>query len=155
MLPGSGIMMNNMLGEEDLNPRGFHQWPEDRRISSMMAPSLAFLENGSTAALGSGGSNRIRTAILQVLINLIDHDQTIDQAVNSPRLHFERGVANLESGFDPTAIARRSRIRPNASSPGPSNNLFFGGVHGVTHGTAKGRFAATGDPRRGGVAEIV
>ncbi|MDX1576417.1 MAG: gamma-glutamyltransferase, partial [Kiloniellales bacterium] len=75
VLPRSGIMLNNMLGEEDLNVAGFHAWREGTRMASMMAPTLAFLADGGVAALGSGGSNRIRTAILQVLSNLIDFAQ--------------------------------------------------------------------------------
>ncbi|MEM7226323.1 MAG: gamma-glutamyltransferase [Pseudomonadota bacterium] len=153
VLPGSGIMMNNMLGEEDLNPRGFHQWPENHRISSMMAPSLAHIADGRSVALGSGGSNRIRTAILQVLVNLIDHGQTIDQAVENPRLHFERGVANLEKGFEAGAAASLEGLAERVIA-WPSQNLYFGGVHGVTR-HKDGRFAAAGDLRRGGVAEIV
>ncbi|MCW8891275.1 MAG: gamma-glutamyltransferase, partial [Sedimenticola sp.] len=70
VLPGCGIMLNNMLGEEDINPHGFHQWPFNRRIASMMSPSLVIADNGDVIATGSGGSNRIRSAIMQVLINL-------------------------------------------------------------------------------------
>ena len=153
VLRDSGIMMNNMLGEEDLNPRGFHRWTKDRRISSMMAPSLAFRGDGSAAALGSGGSNRIRTAILQVLLNLIDFDLPVDQAVDAPRLHFERGVANLESGFDQSAVDRLAgQVDQLVAWPG--HNLFFGGVHAVTR-QSDGRLAAAGDDRRGGVARTV
>ncbi len=153
MVPGSGIMMNNMLGEEDLNPQGFQAWPEGCRMSSMMAPTLAYGADGSIAAFGSGGSNRIRTAILQVLLNTIDFGQTIAEAVEAPRLHFENGVANLEGGFDEAA---------GADLPGPDrkvvnwprHNLFFGGVHAVRR-DAKGRLDAAGDPRRGGTAMIL
>jgi gamma-glutamyltranspeptidase/glutathione hydrolase len=72
VVPGTGIVMNNMLGEEDLNPGGFQRWPEGHRMTSMMAPTLLEWPDGDTVALGSGGSNRLRTAILQVLLNLID-----------------------------------------------------------------------------------
>ncbi len=152
VLPGSGIMLNNMLGEEDLSPRGFHRWPEDSRISSMMSPSLAFLADGSVAALGSGGSNRIRTAILQVLVNLIDFGQPVAAAVNAPRLHFEGGVANVEPGFDEDSRAVLSDLAQSVKS-WPPHNLFFGGVHAVTR-AADGRLDAAGDPRRGGAALV-
>jgi len=91
LAPGTGIMLNNMLGEEDINPTGFHQWPEDTRLSSMMAPTLAVEGNGTLMALGSGGSNRIRTAILQVLVNFLDFSMSADDAVEAPRLHYEGG----------------------------------------------------------------
>ncbi len=152
MLPGSGIMLNNMLGEEDLSPRGFHLWPENSRISSMMAPSLAFLADGSVAALGSGGSNRIRTAILQVLVNLIDFAQDAGRAVAAPRLHFENGLANLEEGFRPPASKAVAALAEEVMD-WPRHSFFFGGVHTVTR-TADGGLAAAGDPRRQGAAQI-
>ncbi|MCH8810071.1 MAG: gamma-glutamyltransferase [Proteobacteria bacterium] len=153
ILPGTGIMMNNMLGEEDLNPHGFQAWPEGCRMSSMMSPTVAYRSDGSITALGSGGSNRIRTAILQVLLNLIDFDLPIAEAVAAPRLHFENGIANLEEGFDARAgAALRDRAREVV--PWPPRNLFFGGVHAVLR-DAEGRLEAAGDPRRGGTAVIV
>jgi gamma-glutamyltranspeptidase/glutathione hydrolase len=151
LLPGSGIMINNMLGEEDLNPAGFHNWPAGSRMSSMMSPTLAFGGRGSIAALGSGGSNRIRSAILQVLIRLIDFSESIEAAVAAPRLHFESGTANLEAG-----LPRDAKLTALAETviDWPPLNLFFGGVHAVTR-AADGSLAAAGDPRRGGAARVV
>ncbi len=153
MVPGSGIMMNNMLGEEDLNPHGFHAWPEGSRMSSMMAPTVAYGADGSIAAFGSGGSNRIRTAILQVLLNTIDFEQGIAEAVAAPRLHFENGVVNLESGLD-QALAAVLQGPERQVVFWPPHNLFFGGVHAVRR-DAQGRLDAAGDPRRGGTAVVV
>ncbi len=149
VLPGTGIMLNNMLGEEDINPHGFHQWPEDRRIASMMAPTLAFMPNGDKIATGSGGSNRIRSAILQVLINLIDFKMDATQAVEQARIHFESSLLNLESGIPDSCIEDLCREFPQHHL-WPQKNLFFGGAHTVIHeddGTMHGQ----GDSRRGGV----
>ncbi len=150
LIPGTGIMLNNMLGEADLNPHGFHRWPCDTRMTSMMAPTLARLP-GQTVALGSGGSNRLRTAILQVLVNLIDFAMPLEAAVSAPRLHFEDGVVNLEAGFDETAVA--ALASHYAVERWPDRNLFFGGVHAVAR--EGGRFHGAGDPRRGGVSRVV
>lgn len=152
-LPGTGIVLNNMLGEEDLNPRGFHLWPEGTRIGSMMAPSLIALADGTVAALGSGGSNRIRTAILQVLSNLVDFGMAAEDAVAAPRLHLERGLANAEDGFAKASVAALEELGCETLL-WPQGNLFFGGVHLALRGPGGG-FSAAGDPRRGGVAEVV
>ncbi len=150
LLPGTGIMLNNMLGEEDLSPNGFHRWQPGQRMTSMMAPSIFEDADGRLAALGSGGSNRLRTAILQVLLNLVDQRQSIEAAVEQPRLHVERGEAHAEAGFDASSLealeTATGRLRL-----WPAQNLFFGGVHGVVR-MPDGRLAGAGDPRRGGVA---
>ena len=153
MVPDSGIMMNNMLGEEDLNPHGFHAWPEGSRMSSMMSPTVTYDADGSIAAFGSGGSNRIRTAILQVLLNTMDFGQPIAKAIAAPRLHFENGVANLEGGID-NALGAGLQGPERQVVFWPRHNLFFGGVHAVRR-DARGRFDAAGDPRRGGTAVVV
>lgn len=152
LLPGSGIMLNNMLGEEDLNHGGFHRWPENSRLSSMMAPSLATSAEGALYAIGSGGSNRIRTAVLQVLVNLLDHRLDMAAATEAPRLHVEGGIANLEGGLPAEAEAALAR-QGHRTIAWPQHNLFFGGVHGVAL-SAEGNLSAAGDPRRGGAALV-
>ncbi|MCP5141990.1 MAG: gamma-glutamyltransferase [Chromatiales bacterium] len=149
--PGTGIMINNMLGEEDLNPGGFHRWAEDVRVSSMMAPTIA-LRGRERIALGSGGSNRLRTAILQVLVNHIDFGMPLDEAVERPRVHHERGLASIESGFPEETLRA---IQESYPEPRVWNdlNLFFGGVHAVSFDGRELRGA--GDPRRGGVFQTV
>jgi len=149
MLPGTGIMLNNMLGEEDLNPDGFHQWRPDRRLSSMMAPTL--VEHPDyTIATGSGGSNRIRSAILQVLIKLIDHGWEVEQAVNSPRIHLEGSQLSIEPGFDAEVLGALEQGWPGAEQ-WQQRNLFFGGAHTLMHHHRDNRFSGAGDERRGGV----
>ena len=105
LIPDTGIPLNNMLGEEDLNPGGFNRWREDQRMTSMMAPTILREADGTLVALGSGGSNRLRTAILQVLTNLIDHGLPLDEAVCRPRIHHENELLNVESGFDQAELA--------------------------------------------------
>jgi gamma-glutamyltranspeptidase/glutathione hydrolase len=154
VVPGTGIMLNNMLGEEDINPLGFHRWPTDTRIASMMAPSLAVEGDGSITALGSGGSNRIRTAILQVLINMLDFKMPAAAAVEAPRLHFENGLLSIEPGFDDQTVERLAADFDKIDK-WDGLNLFFGGVHVARLDGLTGRFTGGGDPRRGGEARVV
>ncbi len=152
-VPGTAIILNNMLGEEDINPHGFHRWPCDVRMSSMMAPTLAMDDDGALTVLGSGGSNRLRTAILQTLLNLIGHRMPLAQAIASPRIHYEDDRLSLEPGFDEGAIQALAKSFPNLDQ-WQQQNLFFGGVHAVSR-RKNGAFSGFGDARRGGDAMIV
>jgi len=152
VLPGYGIMLNNMLGEEDLNPEGFHRLPAGIRLASMMTPAIVSLPDGGQLALGSGGSNRIRSAILQVLVNMLDFDMDVEQAVAAPRLHLEGSHLSLEAGFSGAVLQSLHASWPGAQQ-WPESNLFFGGVHAVER-CANGEFRAAGDPRRGGAVAI-
>jgi len=152
VLPGSGIMLNNMLGEEDLNPNGFHRMPPGVRLASMMTPAIVTLADGGQIALGSGGSNRIRSAILQVLVNVLGFDMELEKAVNAPRMHLEGNHLSLETGFSDAALQALEGSWPGVEQ-WPESNLFFGGVHAVER-LAGGEFRAAGDPRRGGAVAI-
>jgi gamma-glutamyltranspeptidase/glutathione hydrolase len=151
VVPGTGFMLNNMLGEEDINPTGFGRWQENQRMASMMSPTI--LTHGDVRyALGSGGSNRIRSAILQVVSNLVDFNMPIEQAIESPRLHHESGELNVEGGIDVELLASLD-LDIDQLIPWQGLNLFFGGVHVVE--VSKNEMRAHGDPRRGGVGMIV
>ena len=98
-VPGTGIQLNNVVGERDLHPEGFHVAPPGTRVASMMAPTVMTGADGSVTALGSGGSERIRSALLQVIVNLVDREQSPAVAVGSPRVHLDDGTVQAEPGF--------------------------------------------------------
>jgi len=139
--PGTGIVLNNIMGEDDLHPRGFFADPPGKRISSMMAPTILVQPEGKTA-LGSGGSKRIRSAIFEAVVNLAYFDLSPEEAVNAPRLHFDGEVLQVEPGVS-EAFLESLRIPYNLW---PVKDLYFGGVHLVND-----RFEGGGDPRRAGV----
>jgi gamma-glutamyltranspeptidase/glutathione hydrolase len=146
VVPGTGVHLNNVMGEEDLNPFGFHRHPAGRRMPSMMAPSIVMRDGEVELVLGSAGSNRIRSALLQTIVGAVDHDLDARDAVDAPRVHFESGVVYAEPGIALEALeaAGAQIVRFSAL------NLFFGGVQAVRRrGPA---LTGAGDPRRGGVA---
>lgn len=152
-IPNTGIMINNMLGEEDLNPHGFHQWQCNQRISSMMSPTILLKDNQPQIVLGSGGSNRIRTAILQVISNLVDFEMSIKEAVESPRIHGENDIFNVEPSLSISPENLKDLNFPELTQLvlWKKQNMFFGGVHGVRK--TKTGFEGAGDSRREGFVE--
>lgn len=154
VVPGTGVHLNNMLGEEDLNPSGFHRHPAGARVPSMMAPTVVLDGGEVEVALGSAGSNRIRSAIVQTVAAVVDGGMTAQSAVDSPRLHVEGDLIDAEPGVDPAALdalgGRGWRIR-RWREP----NLYFGGVQAVVRDPATGVITGGGDPRRGGAVESV
>ncbi len=152
MLGDTGMMLNNMLGEQDLNPHGFFRWQPGRRMTSMMAPSLMLFDDGRHVVTGSGGSNRIRTALMQLMVNLVDYSMSVEQAVAAPRLHFENHTLDIEGLFDETVTAQLGASF-RTCQVWPARNLFFGGAHTVMR--REESFSGAGDERRGGVCKLV
>jgi gamma-glutamyltranspeptidase/glutathione hydrolase len=118
----------------------------------MMCPTLAELSDGSLVALGTGGANRIRSAVLQVLLNLFEFKLPLQEAVRLPRLHLEDDHLSFEAGIDPGAVAALLGQWPGARQ-WTEPSVFFGGVHAVERLPA-GDFRGAGDHRRGGVVAL-
>jgi len=152
MIPGTGFMFNNMLGEIDLNPGGFHAWRPNERMTSMMAPGIMKMKSGTHVVFGSGGSSRIRTAILQILLNLTDFNMSLIESIDAPRVHIEEKQLHVETGFGSNQLKRLKGLYPNHKIWN-KKSLFFGGAHSVSHGPEG--FSGAGDMRRGGVSVIV
>ncbi len=152
MVGDYGFMLNNMLGEEDLNPNGFHQWPCGVRLSSMMAPTFVDHGRGELSVLGSGGANRIRSAMVQVLLHL-QAGKSAEEAVNAARMHYEAGKLDLESWMDEATLKMLLSAFPNQCL-WQEPNMFFGGVHMVQK-TNDGSFDGAGDVRRDGCFLVV
>jgi gamma-glutamyltranspeptidase / glutathione hydrolase len=150
---GYGFMLNNILGEEDVNPHGSTDWPTDTRLASMMCPTLIDTPDGALVALGSGGSNRIRSAIFQVVSRICLGHAGLEEAVRAPRLHVENGHLDVEAPGADGRISQLKDLFPDHRI-WPEKNMFFGGVHAV-RSDASGRFSSVGDDRREGVAVIV
>ena len=149
VIAGTGICCNNMLGEDDLHPDGFHAAPAGVRVASMMSPSFVLDAHGEVElALGSGGSKRIRSALLQVLAATIDHGAPLEDAVLAPRIHWDTDHLEAVPGLDPEVVAALQADQP--VNLWPATSMYFGGVHAV----APGRTGA-GDPRRGGAVRII
>jgi gamma-glutamyltranspeptidase/glutathione hydrolase len=149
VVPGTGIHVNNMMGEQDLSPLGYFTHPPGRRLPSMMAPTVVLAGGRPELVLGSAGSNRIRSALLQVIVNVIDHGMDARAAVEAPRLHWEDGSVFCEPGIDAAALEAAGHTIARFRE----RNLFFGGCQAVERDAA-GTLSGGGDPRRGGAVVV-
>ncbi len=147
-VPGTGFILNNILGEDDLHPLGFHKGVPGRRIGSMMAPTILLRDGKPMLALGSGGSNRLRTAILQVISNVCDFGMELPVAVQAPRIHYEFGQLQAEGGIMPYSLDTLRRWGYDVVA-WEGLHMFFGGVHAVGL-DSRWRMVGAGDPRRAG-----
>jgi gamma-glutamyltranspeptidase/glutathione hydrolase len=154
VVPGTGVHLNNMLGEEDLNPFGYHRHEPGSRVPSMMAPTVVLRGGRAEVALGSAGSNRIRSAIIQTILAVVDRGLSAAEAVEAPRLHVEGDALEAEPGIDDAALDELAQ-KGWTVRRWQERNLFFGGVQAVARNPDTGELSGGGDPRRGGVTAIV
>ncbi|MGB8021780.1 MAG: gamma-glutamyltransferase [Candidatus Nanopelagicales bacterium] len=154
VVPGTGIQLNNMLGESDLNPDGFHATPPGQRLGSMMSPSVIVAPDGGLVGLGTGGSERIRSSLVEVMVRIIDGGESLLSAISAARVHPDAQGLQVEPHLPDRVIEglRASGLAPVNVWREPS--LFFGGVNAVQR-RADGRVLAVSDGRRGGGAIVL
>ncbi|MEZ4470706.1 MAG: gamma-glutamyltransferase [bacterium] len=145
LAPRTGLILNNFLGEADVYPPAA-RLAAGARLMTMCCPTL--LERpGGLLVLGSGGSSRIRSALLHAVVYAVDHDLPPVAMVEAPRAHFEGGILRYETAHRPADHAAIEADFPGAiafEAPG----LFFGGLH--VAGFGPGGFMGAGDHRRSG-----
>ena len=153
LIPGTGIQLNNMLGEDDLIPDGIEAMVPGARLASMSAPTVVLAPDGTLTALGSGGSARIRSALAGVIVRLRDGHESLADAIAGPRVHLEEsGVVQAEAGLSVEALAQlREVFEVNIWD---RTDFYFGGVNAVQR-NPDGSVLAVADHRRNGSAAVV
>jgi gamma-glutamyltranspeptidase/glutathione hydrolase len=152
-VPGTGILLNNTLGELELNQRGLHALEPGTRLASNMAPTTGRTRRTTsggqrTLAAGSPGADRITTALMLVLGQGCLHGRDLQHAISAPRLHLRLRDDGFVVEYErdealAAAVARSGLPAHEYAEP----HMYFGGV-GAALGTHGGDLMAAGDARR-------
>jgi len=150
VVPGTGVLLNNMLGEIELNPAGLHALEPGARMRSNMAPSILRSAAGDIVSFGTGGADRITSALAQVWVNVVSLEMPLEESISHPRCHVEwrdgQPVLAHEPGIDTSAV-------PFATRGFDDLHMYFGGVQ-ATQRTSQGELIAVADPRRRGGSAV-
>ena len=116
VIPGTGILMNNEMDDFSSKkgvPNAYglvgyeaNEIEGQKRPLSSMTPTIVFKNKKPYLVLGSPGGSRIITTVLQVALNVLEHDMSVKQAVVSPRVHHQwlPDVLLMEEGFSPDTV---------------------------------------------------
>jgi len=155
-VPGAGFLLNNEMDDFSAKPgvmNAFGMLGGDanavaagKRPLSSMTPTIVFADGEPWFATGSPGGSRIITVVLQMIVNVIDHDMNIAEAANAPRMHHQwyPDVLTLEPGFSPDTI----RILQQRGHDVQNARHSSGSTQTVAH--RNGLFRGASDTRRPG-----
>jgi len=155
-IPGTGLILNNALGEPELNRLGLHRLRPGTRMASNMAPTTGRTADGRVLAIGSPGADRITTALMQVLGQGCLHDADLQHAITAPRVHVRfdgDGAPVVEHESDAGIAAAVEELGLGAHDHGETS-MYFGGV-GAAYRLPDGRLMSAGDPRREAAVDVV
>lgn len=146
-IPGTGILLNNCLGEMELNRRGLHALEPGTRLASNMAPTVGRASEARALAAGSPGADRITTALMLVLGQSLLHGADLGDAIAGPRLHVRIGEDVTVEYEEDESLAAAVAATGLPSSSYAERHMYFGGV-GAALLRADGKLLAAGDLRR-------
>jgi gamma-glutamyltranspeptidase/glutathione hydrolase len=154
-VPGTGLLLNNCLGEPELNRSGVHALAPGTRLASNMAPTTGRSDDGAVLAVGSPGADRITTALLQVLLAYCVGGRPLQDAIDAPRVHVRLDPEPaLEHEEDVAGAAEVAAALGLPAHAHPANHMYFGGVGAALLGR-DGSLQAAGDPRRAAATGVV
>jgi len=149
-IPGTGITCNNSLGEPELNPQGYFQFPPGGKFVSNMSPLTARRDNVSCIAMGTPGASRITTTLLQGWINLAMEGMDVEAATRAARCHVEKindeFTLQYEPGIDVSLAGELFRLRVFEKP-----DMYFGALNIAGCDRSGSLFACSDGRRHGGV----
>jgi gamma-glutamyltranspeptidase/glutathione hydrolase len=151
-IPGTGVWLNNALGEHELNRNGLHSLAPGERLASNMAPSVARRPDGAVLAIGSPGADRITTALAQVIASFAHGGYDLQDAVDRPRVHLSRSPDGVEILHREEDVALPDSIDLPVRTY-PAKAMFMGGVAAALRET-DGTLVGAADPRRTGAVAL-
>lgn len=87
MVPDYGFMLNNEMTDFDATPGGVNQVEPGKRPRSSMSPTFILKDGNPFMAIGSPGGATIIASVSETIMNVIDHQMTIQDAILSPRVY--------------------------------------------------------------------
>lgn len=153
-VPGTGLILNNCLGEPELNRLGLHALSPGTRLASNMSPVTARSASGVTLAIGTPGADRITTALAQVIGRHCLNGADLAAAIDAPRLHVELTASGARAHYEPdddlAAGVASARV---VAVEHEQLDMYFGGV-GAAYGTDSDELGAAADPRRAAATAV-
>ncbi|MDG1482118.1 MAG: gamma-glutamyltransferase [Myxococcota bacterium] len=146
----TGVILNNFLGEADVNPPDVQRMA-GQRLMTMCCPTLLELDD-QVLVMGSGGSSRIRSAVLHGLVYLTDHRMTPSEAAAAPRAHVDGKVTSIEAEGRPEGTRELLSEALDEVRWFDGSNMYFGGLN--IAGSSDAGFIGAGDARRSGCFQI-
>jgi gamma-glutamyltranspeptidase / glutathione hydrolase len=141
-VPGTGMLLNNCMHLMDPTPGRTNSIAPGKRILSSMSPTLVLKDGEPLLAIGTPGGVRIFGAVMQAIVNVIDHGMTLQEAVEAPRMWDRGPVLEIEQGFSDLAALKAALeskehvVETPLKVAGGMNGILRDRTTGMLHGAA-------------------
>ncbi len=164
VVEGAGFLLNNEMDDFSGKPGVMNQFgllgteansiqPEKRMLSSM-TPTIVLEDEQPYIIIGSPGGSTIITTVLQVLLNCIDFDMNIREAIEAPRIHHQWRPDSIfyeQKALNPELRTELIEMGYHFWDEG-AESRWLGIAEGILIDNNNGIIYGTSDPRGGGLA---
>ncbi|HQD80047.1 MAG TPA: gamma-glutamyltransferase [Bacillota bacterium] len=156
MIEGTGVILNNEMANFSTDKTSGNYIAPNKRMRTSIAPTLVLREGEPFLSIGTPGAGRIVPTMAQLLVNIIDFDMGLQEAINAPRFYAREGsdVFEYEPRFPEEVIddLKKMGYPIDEKSVRGEYDLYFGGAQGVMVDPNTGELIGAADPRRDGAA---
>ncbi len=162
VVEGGGYLLNNEMGDFNAVPgvtdaNGLIGTPPnlirpEKRPLSSMTPTIVAQDGQPVFAVGSPGGKTIINTVLQLILNIVDHDYNIAESVEAPRIHHQ-WLPDVTS-MEPNALSADTIRLYEAMGHSLMSRGSQGAAMGVYHDREAGLFLGASDSRRGDGAAV-
>lgn len=151
-VPGTGIVLNNLLKWTDLHPDSPNRLRPGRKAGTMMSPTQLFRDGVFFMSIGTPGSYGILQTTPQMILNVLEFGMNIQEAIEAPRVRVYRNrLVDAEARITPDALADL-HLRGHQVNVLDDWSWVVGGGQGIVRDPESGAFIGGADPRRDGYA---
>jgi gamma-glutamyltranspeptidase/glutathione hydrolase len=151
-VPGTGLVLNNILKWRDLHPASPNRLAPGRQAGTMMSPTQVFQDGVFLLSLGTPGSYGILQTTAQMLLNVLEFGLDVQEAIEAPRVRVYRDRLVDAEGRVPAETRAVLAELGHAVNVIEDWSWIVGGGQGLARDPESGAFLAGADPRRDGYA---
>lgn len=149
MVPGYGLMLNNELTDFDARPGGANEVQPNKRPLSSMTPTIVFEDGKPIMSVGSPGGPTIITSVLQVVLNVMDYEMGLEEAIAEPRIYTNAiNSYRYEEGISDEVISELNAMGHQF----PASSELIGNVQSILIDYENGEYVGVADARRDGAS---
>lgn len=162
VVPGTGILLNNEMDDFSAKPNEMNQWSllgdeinaiaPGKRMLSSMSPTIVTKGGEPVLITGSSGGSTILTAVLHIIVNIIDHEMSAWDAVGQPRVHHQwkpDRIVHEQFSLSPDTL---TALKAKGHKAFAQYNFRYGVGDANTIRAEEGLLQGVKDPRSHGVA---
>jgi gamma-glutamyltranspeptidase/glutathione hydrolase len=152
MVPGTGLLLNNLLMWADLDPASPAALRGGAPMQTRMAPTQVFRDGAFLLSIGTPGSYGILQTTPQMLLNVVEFDMALQEAIEAPRVRAYRDRLVDVEGRIPAAVREGLAARGHQVNVIEDWSWIVGGGQGIRRDPESGALQGGADPRRDGYA---